>query len=114
LPKRRREGRRLHRRDHGAVAHEKGQPQRAARQNIHSLSDATPVLHAHLKRPGTLKKIDAAENAHAREIENLATLPQNSPAITALRSRIIQRFGELEAERTQINDRLTALDQATA
>jgi site-specific DNA recombinase len=60
-----------------------------------------------------LRKIDAAENAHAREIENLASLPQNSPAITALRSRIIERFGELEAERTQINDRLAALDQAT-
>ncbi|MGH3273743.1 MAG: recombinase family protein, partial [Streptosporangiaceae bacterium] len=43
-----------------------------------------------------LRKIDAAENAHAREIENLATLPQGSPAITALRSRIIERFGELE------------------
>ena len=60
-----------------------------------------------------LRKIDAAENAHAREIENLASLPQNSPAITALRSRIIARFTELETERTQINDRLTALDRAT-
>jgi hypothetical protein len=60
-----------------------------------------------------LRKIDAAENAHAREIENLATLPQGSPAITALRTRIIARFGELEDERTQINDRLTALDRAT-
>jgi hypothetical protein len=60
-----------------------------------------------------LRKIDAAENAHAREIENLASLPQNSPAITALRSRIIERFGELEAERTQINERVAALDRAT-
>ena len=60
-----------------------------------------------------LRKIDAAENAHAREIEYLASLPQNSPAITALRSRIIERFGELEAERTQIKDRLAALDRAT-
>src|SRR5215831_10019854 len=59
-----------------------------------------------------LRKIDAAENAHAREIENLATLPQGSPAITALRSRIIERFTELETERTQINDRLAALDRA--
>ena len=61
-----------------------------------------------------LRKIDAAENAHAREIENLASLPQNSPAITALRSRIIERFGELEDQRTQIGDRLAALDRATA
>jgi hypothetical protein len=60
-----------------------------------------------------LRKIDAAENAHAREIENLASLPQGSPAITALHTRIIARFGELEAERTQINDRLAALDRAT-
>jgi hypothetical protein len=60
-----------------------------------------------------LRKIDAAENAHAREIENLATLPQNSPAITALRSRIIARFTELETERTQIDERLAALDRAT-
>ena len=59
-----------------------------------------------------LRKIDAAENAHAREIENLAALPQDSPAITALRSRIIARFTELETERTEINDRLTALDRA--
>jgi hypothetical protein len=50
---------------------------------------------------------------HAREIENLATLPQNSPAITALRSRIIARFTELEAERTEINERLAALERAT-
>jgi hypothetical protein len=60
-----------------------------------------------------LRKIDAAENAHAREIENLASLPQNSPAITALRSRIIARFTELETERTQIDERLAALDRAT-
>jgi hypothetical protein len=60
-----------------------------------------------------LRKIDAAETAHAREIENLATLPQDSPAITALRSRIIERFTELETERTEINERLTALDRDT-
>jgi len=60
-----------------------------------------------------LRKIDAAENAHAREIENLASLPQNSPAITALRSRIIARFTELETERTEINERLAALERAT-
>jgi hypothetical protein len=61
-----------------------------------------------------LRKIDAAENVHAREIETLASQPQNSPALTALRSRIIERFGELEAERTQVNDRFTALDRATS
>jgi hypothetical protein len=60
-----------------------------------------------------LKKIDAAENAHAREIENLASLPQDAPAITALRSRIIAWFTELETERTGINERLAALDRAT-
>ena len=60
-----------------------------------------------------LRKIDAAENAHAREIENLAALPRGSPAITALRSRIIERFTELEDERAQINDRLAALGRAT-
>ena len=54
------------------------------------------------------------EDAHAREIENLASLPQGSPAITALRTRIIARFTELETERTQINDRLTALERATS
>jgi hypothetical protein len=60
-----------------------------------------------------LKKIDAAESAHAREIENLASLPQGAPAITALRTRIIERFSELETERTQTNDRLAALQRAT-
>jgi hypothetical protein len=60
-----------------------------------------------------LRKIDAAETAHAREIENLASLPQGSPAITALRTRIIERFGELETERTEIGERLAALDRAT-
>lgn len=33
--------------------------------------------------------------------------------MTALRTRIIARFSELETERTQINDRLTALARAT-
>ena len=60
-----------------------------------------------------LKKIDAAETAHAREIEHLAALPQGSPAITALRTRIIERFGELEDDRAQINQRLAALERAT-
>jgi site-specific DNA recombinase len=61
-----------------------------------------------------LRKIDAAENAYAREIETLATLPQHSPAVTALRTRIIERFTELEADRTVINQQLTALTKAPA
>src|SRR5262249_58147429 len=45
-----------------------------------------------------LRKIDAAETAHAREIEHLASLPQDAPALTALRTRIIERFSDLETE----------------
>jgi hypothetical protein len=58
-----------------------------------------------------LERIDAAENAHAREIEHLATLPPDSPAVAALRTRILARFSELENERTNINAKL---DQITA
>jgi len=47
-----------------------------------------------------LRQIDTAENAHAREIEELAT---------ALRTRILARFTELEEERATINDQLAAL-----
>src|SRR5215472_9694481 len=61
-----------------------------------------------------LRKIDASENAHAREIEHLASLPQDAPAVTALRSRIITRFGELEAERAEITKQLDALTRAPA
>jgi site-specific DNA recombinase len=61
-----------------------------------------------------LRHIDAAENAHAREIEALANLPQDAPAVTALRTRIIERFGELEADRASINKQLAALTQAPA
>ena len=57
-----------------------------------------------------LRQIDAAENAHAREIENLAHLDNpNAPAITALRTRIIGRFTELEEERATIGTELDAL-----
>ncbi|HEV2450613.1 MAG TPA: recombinase family protein [Streptosporangiaceae bacterium] len=57
-----------------------------------------------------LRQIDAAETAHAREIEALADLadPQ-APAVVALRSRILARFTELEAERATINEQLAAL-----
>jgi site-specific DNA recombinase len=60
-----------------------------------------------------LRKIDTAENAHAREIEHLANTGQNSPAVTALRSRIIARFTQLEQERATINQQLTNLQKHT-
>jgi hypothetical protein len=57
-----------------------------------------------------LRKIDAAENAHAREIESLAHLDDPSaPAVTALRSRVLARFTELEDERAQISTQLADL-----
>jgi site-specific DNA recombinase len=57
-----------------------------------------------------LRKIDAAENAHAREIESLAHLDDpHAPAVTALRSRVLARFTELEDERTTINTQLADL-----
>jgi|HubBroStandDraft_1064217.scaffolds.fasta_scaffold01912_7 transcriptional regulator with XRE-family HTH domain len=56
-----------------------------------------------------IKEIDAAEDAHAREIEHLTALPPGSPAITALRTRILDRFTELEDERTRISTQLAKL-----
>ena len=57
-----------------------------------------------------LRQIDAAENAHAREIEQLAHLDNpNAAAITALRTRIISRFTELEEERATIDTELDIL-----
>ena len=57
-----------------------------------------------------LRQIDAAENAHAREIESLAHLDDPSaPAVIALRSRVLARFTELEDERTTINTQLADL-----
>jgi site-specific DNA recombinase len=57
-----------------------------------------------------LRQIDAAENAHAREIETLAHLDNpHAPAVTALRSRVLARFTELEDERAQINTQLADL-----
>jgi len=61
-----------------------------------------------------LHQIDAAENAHAREIEALAGQPRNTAAITALRTRIIARFTELETERTAVSTQLAELATATA
>ncbi len=56
-----------------------------------------------------LRKIDAAENAHAREIETLAHHDPTDPAVTALRSRILARFTELEDERADISTQLADL-----
>ena len=57
-----------------------------------------------------LRQIHAAENAHAREIETLAHLDNpHAPAVTALRSRVLARFTELEDERTAINTQLAGL-----
>src|SRR5262249_16416768 len=56
-----------------------------------------------------LRKIDAAEDGHAREIAALTTTEGNPAGITALRTRLITRFGELEAERAAINTRLSEL-----
>jgi hypothetical protein len=57
-----------------------------------------------------LRQIDAAENAHAREIESLAHLDDpHAPAVIALRSRVLARFTELEDERTAINTQLADL-----
>jgi hypothetical protein len=57
-----------------------------------------------------LRQIDTAENAHAREIEFLAHLENpHAPAVTALRSRVLARFTELEDERTAINTQLADL-----
>jgi hypothetical protein len=60
-----------------------------------------------------LHRIDTAENAHAREIEALThTGKPNSADVTALRTRIVARFDELEEERATINTQLAALTKA--
>jgi site-specific DNA recombinase len=56
-----------------------------------------------------LRQIDTAENAHAREIEELATADAHAAAITALRTRILARFTELEEERAKIDTQLADL-----
>jgi hypothetical protein len=56
---------------------------------------------------GRLHQIDAAENAHALEIEALARLDDpRAPAVTALRSCVLARFTELEDERAASNTQL--------
>jgi hypothetical protein len=60
-----------------------------------------------------LHRIDTAENAHAREIEALAcTGKSHAAGVTALRTRIVARFDELEEERATIGTQLAALTKA--
>jgi hypothetical protein len=57
-----------------------------------------------------LRQIDAAEDAHAREIEQLAReADPTGRAVTALRKRILARFNELEEERDTITEQLADL-----
>jgi site-specific DNA recombinase len=61
-----------------------------------------------------LKQIDTTEDAHVREVQALAGLDPNSAAVTAMRTRHLKRFTELETEREDIGRTLTALaKQAT-
>jgi len=56
-----------------------------------------------------LKKIDTTEDAHVREVQALADLDPNAPAVKAMRERHLRAFTDLETERDQINGKLTAL-----
>jgi hypothetical protein len=56
-----------------------------------------------------LRQIDATEDAHIREVQALAGLDPTSPAVAAMRSRHLARFTELEAEKDDINRKLTTL-----
>jgi site-specific DNA recombinase len=56
-----------------------------------------------------LKKIDTTEDAHVREVQALAEMDPNAPAVKAMRKRHLRAFGDLEAERDQINGKLAAL-----
>ncbi|MGH3394454.1 MAG: recombinase family protein [Streptosporangiaceae bacterium] len=57
-----------------------------------------------------LKMIDAFEDAHTTELEALIITAGAAPAVlTALRTRHINRFTELETERADITTRLAAL-----
>jgi len=61
-------------------------------------------------QPYTYARPAVARLAHIRAV---LAVRLSLEASAALRSRIIARFTELETERTQINERLTALDRAT-
>ncbi len=61
-----------------------------------------------------LRQIDASENAQAREIEALAHVKDpHSRAVTAMRTRHLARFTELEDDRAQVDDQLAALTKTT-
>ena len=81
-------------------------PATAAQDTARREKQAT-ALHKRLHR------IDTAENAHAREIEALAhTGTSHTAGVTALRTRIVARFDELEEERATIGTQLAALTKA--
>ena len=82
------------------------------------LAATYPATHAadHARRTAQttqltkrLKMIDAFEDAHTAELEALITTGATPAALTALRTRHIKRFTELETERADINTRLAAL-----
>jgi hypothetical protein len=54
-----------------------------------------------------------SEDAHIREVNALASEDPNSPAVKAMRKRHLAAFTDLEAQRDQINAKLTALAQQT-
>jgi hypothetical protein len=60
-----------------------------------------------------LKKIDATEDAHIREVNALAGEDADSPAVKAMRKRHLAVFKELEADRAKINTKLAALAKQT-
>src|SRR5262249_22786621 len=60
-----------------------------------------------------IKRIDATEDAHIREVQALAGQDANAPAIKAMRERHLRAFTDLETERDQIKAKLAALTKAT-
>jgi hypothetical protein len=56
-----------------------------------------------------LRKIDTTEDAHVREVQALAELDPNAPAVKAMRERHLRAFTGLETERDDINAKLAAL-----
>ena len=56
----------------------------------------------------------AGDTAHAREVEHRADLDPHAAAVTALRTRILGRFAELETERATITKQLQALASETS
>jgi site-specific DNA recombinase len=59
-----------------------------------------------------LRQINAAEDGHTQELEELRASQAPARAITALRTRILERFAALEDERATIDTQLAALDTA--